>query len=357
MTIKALYIGSTARYSGKSLITIGLGLKLKKDGYRVGYFKPLGKTPLTLGDTVVDYDAEYMKRVLGLDDPLDRISPVVLTRDLVARGLRGEVEGMRDRVKDAYEQVSRGKDIVLIGGSQGLAEGSFLGISGLSLIKALNASALIIDPYHEEVCVDCLLAAREVLRDRLAGIVLNRVPPKGMEYVSEMILPYLEKQGFEVMGVFPQDRLMDAISVRQLNEVLSGRVLCCEDKLDELVERFSVGAMDVDSALTYFRRTPNKAVITGGARSDIQMAALETSTKCLILTGDQVPNDVIIGRAEIAGVPILVVKTDTLTTVERFESALGRTRIRGEKKLQRAIELMDQHFDYQRFYKKLGLGE
>lgn len=355
--MKSLYIGSTARYSGKSLITIGIGLKLKRDGYRVGYFKPLGKIPVTTDNSVVDYDAEYMKQVLGLDDPLEVMSPVVLTRDLVARGLRGEVEGMRNKVKDAYEQVCRDKDVVLIGGSRGLAEGAFLGISGLSLIKALNTSALIIDPYQEEVCVDCLIAAQGVLGDRLVGVVLNRVAPKGMEYVREMITPFLEHKGFDVMGIFPQDRVLDSISVRQLNEVLNGRVLCCEDKLDELVERFSIGAMDVDSALTYFQKTPNKAVITGGARSDIQLAALETSTKCLILTGDQMPNDVIIGRARMAGVPILIVKSDTLTTVERFESVLGRTRIRGEKKLQRAIDLMDQHFDYQKLYKKLGLGE
>ena len=36
-----------------------------------------------------------------------------------------------------------------------------------------------------------------------------------------------------------------------------------------------VGAMSVESALSYFRRKPNKAVITGGDRADIQLAALE----------------------------------------------------------------------------------
>lgn len=49
-----------------------------------------------------------------------------------------------------------------------------------------------------------------------------------------------------------------------------------------MVEHLMIGAMDVDSALTYFRRKPNKAVITGGDRPDIQLAALETSTKCTI---------------------------------------------------------------------------
>jgi len=59
-----------------------------------------------------------------------------------------------------------------------------------------------------------------------------------------------------------------------------------------------VGAMNVDSALAHFRRQPNKAVITGGDRPDIQLAALETSTRCLILTGNLPPNPLIIGRAK-----------------------------------------------------------
>jgi len=82
----------------------------------------------------------------------------------------------------------------------------------------------------------------------------------------------------------------------------AGKVVCGEAALDEFVERFSVGAMDTGAALGYFQRLPNKAVITGGNRADIQLAALETSTRCLVLTGDQMPNQIIIARAREAGV-------------------------------------------------------
>ena len=88
---------------------------------------------------------------------------------------------------------------------------------------------------------------------------------------------------------------MLSVSVGELAEFLSGKILCCADKVDELVEHLMVGAMSVDSALTYFRRKPNKAVITGGDRPDIQLAALETSTKCLILTGNLQPSPIILG--------------------------------------------------------------
>jgi len=117
----------------------------------------------------------------------------------------------------------------------------------------------------------------------------------------------------------------------------------------------SIGAMDVESALKYFRRTPNKAVITGGHRADIQLAALETSTKCLVLTGDLLPNALIISKAKASGVPVISVKYDTLATVETLEAVLGKVRIREERKVARAMELMRTHFDYGAFYAKAGI--
>jgi BioD-like phosphotransacetylase family protein len=107
--------------------------------------------------------------------------------------------------------------------------------------------------------------------------------------------------------------------------------------------------------LTYFRRKPNKAVITGGDRPDIQLAALETSTKCLILTGNLHPSPIILGRAEEVGVPMILAKQDTLTTVEIIEQFFGKTRFHQEKKIQRFERMLDERFDFDTFYKELKL--
>ena len=65
------------------------------------------------------------------------------------------------------------------------------------------------------------------------------------------------------------------------------------EERQELIENFSIGAMNVEQALTYFRRIPRKAVITGGDRADIQLAALETDTVALVLTGNLFPAPVV----------------------------------------------------------------
>lgn len=353
--MQTLFIGSTAGNSGKTMVTVGLGLALKECGYKVGYLKPLGKLPITIDGKVVDADAQFLKDILQLAEPLEQICPVVLTQDLVARGLRGEVSDLRTKIQQAFETISAGKDVTLIGGAGSLADGAFLGISGTRLAKEFRASVLLIDPYLNEVGLDCILTAKEALGEHLLGVVLNRVTPLSLPEVEQMVVPFLVSKGVEMLGVLPLDRVLDAVTVRQMVEILDGKVICGQDRLDEFVERFSVGAMDVDAALGYFRKLPNKAVITGGHRADIQLAALETSTKCLVLTGDQMPNEIIIGRAHELGVPMISVHYDTLSTVEKLEAVLGRIRIREERKVQRARELLRDRLNYRRIVQKLGL--
>ncbi|MCD6288991.1 MAG: AAA family ATPase, partial [Anaerolineae bacterium] len=37
----SLYVTSTETFSGKSAVCVGLGLRFRKDGLRVGYMKPV----------------------------------------------------------------------------------------------------------------------------------------------------------------------------------------------------------------------------------------------------------------------------------------------------------------------------
>jgi BioD-like phosphotransacetylase family protein len=143
--------------------------------------------------------------------------------------------------------------------------------------------------------------------------------------------------------------------VAELSRLLGGRVLCCEDGIDALVENYLVGAMDVDEAMKYFKKTPNKVVITGAHRSDIQLAALETSTRSIILTGGLQPNDVIIGKAKLKGVPIVSVRHDTFTVVDRIEQFYGRAGIGHPEKIKLISELTRKQIDLKGILKGLGL--
>ena len=125
----------------------------------------------------------------------------------------------------------------------------------------------------------------------------------------------------------------------------------------ELVENFMLGAMYVGYGPEYFGRKQNKAVVLRSERPDMQLAALETSTRCLVLCGDAEPTAVVRRRAEEKNVPIILVNGDVTSAAASIEEALGRVRFHQKNKLPRLVEIMGRHFDFQAVYQGLGLAK
>ena len=348
-----IFIISNRNYTGKTFFALGLALELIAKGYKVGYIKPLGKTPVKIGRELYDSDSIFLKEVLSLPDPLNIISPFVLSYENQNLLYAGDLHNVKKRVLDAI-QSQTDKDFTIIGGAGDLFEGSSLEIDALGLIEDMNAGALMVEAWRGDKSSDAFIGIHRLLGRRFAGGIINKVPSNTITHVEETVRPFLKKNGVNILGVFQKDSVLESFTIRQLIEGLNGTVHCCVEMLDEPVEHFSIGAMDVDSALRHFRTLQNKAVITGAHRSDIQLAALETSTKCIILTGGLNTNEVVLGKARAKGVPIISVIEDTFTTVDRIESLMGKTRIREKGKIERARELIAAGFDMEGFLKAVG---
>lgn len=358
--MKALYITSIEPFSGKTAVCLALGRRLQQEGYEVGYFKPLS-TQLwePVPGRALDEDADFIRRTLELEESTEELVGVLLTPSL-AREMRcgcAERDLMVD-VKAAYEKIKPGKDIVLLEGGSSLREGLSLGLDPRTVTETLDTYALAIIRYHNRINQgdDCIAAYRH-LYDHLMGTVVNAVP-KGEQKLSEKICtPCLEEQGIRVLGTLPFEEELQAISVGELAEVLRAEFLALPEKRDVLIERFVVGAMGVDQALPRIRRVPGaKALITGGDRSDMQLVALQTATRCLILTGNLRPMPEVLRRAEEIGVPVLLVRGNTLEAVENIEQVFGKTRLGQESKLRQFEALLAEHFDFGRLYKLIGLS-
>jgi hypothetical protein len=91
-------------------------------------------------------------------------------------------------------------------------------------------------------------------------------------------------------------------------------------------------------------------VVTRGDRPDIQLAALETSTSCLVLTNNVNPLPNILSLAKAAKVPVVMVKEDTMRTMEALEGVLGKAKFSHEKKVERLEQLLEQHLDLKPIY-------
>ena len=357
--MKSLYVTSVERYSGKTAVCLALGRRYKNEGFEIAYLKPVSLQPYRLGERMVDEDATFVKQALDLEADTWDLSPVVITPDSLRERLQAGRKDDRDMlnlVQSAYQKVGAGKDLVLLEGGASLREGYVVGLPTVAVAEALSSCVLVVVKYRDEVrLLDDCLAAKVRLGEALCGVLINRVPADAAHYVRELALPFLEQHGVPVFGVLPEVRSLAALTVAELIDILDAEVLTKRTNPQSLVENLTVGAMTAEAALSRFRKQSNKAVITGGDRTDIQLAALETSTACLILTGNLRPSPLVIRQAEEFGVTVMLVRSNTMETIESIERIFGKTRLGHANKLQRFQELMDEHFDFGRMYSELGL--
>ncbi|UFP94302.1 phosphotransacetylase family protein [Gloeobacter morelensis] len=348
-----LLIGSTTPCSGKSAIALGLGLRLRAAGRQVVYAKPLGTIAVEAAGQWRDADCVLMNEYLGASMPPP--APLVfLDRASVRRRLSGEdTVDYRERLRDfAPEEPGL---VRLIEGAGTPQEGAVFGLTLQVLAEQLPARVLLVCRYEEDLVIDQLLILRSQLGNRLAGVILNDVPADQQEDVGGVLVPFLERQRIGIFGILPADTTLKSVSVGELVGTLGAEVLCCRERLDQMVESVHIGAMSGSAALKYFRNATNKAVITGGDRTDIQLAALETSTTCLVLTGYLAPSQMVLARAEELQVPVLTVGHDTLATTELVDCLFGQARFREAAKVDRIQQLLERHFDFERFEHALGL--
>jgi uncharacterized protein len=352
---KYLLIGSTKAYSGKSAIALGIALGLRTKGVAIAYGKPLGTCFSSDKPGGEEEDVRFAVETLKLSDSQIPSTLLSLDEKTVHKRLRGEDKTDYRQSLAAYLQDPSG-DLVLLEGPANLEEGSLFDLSLPQVAEAVDASVLlIVRPI--DLYIDDLLSAKHRLGSRLLGVVLNDVPSDKLESVTATVRPFLEAQGIPVLGMLPRSALLRSVSVKELVHQLKAEVLCRPDRLDLMVETLTIGAMNVSSALKYFRKARNMAVVTGGDRTDIQLAALESSTQCLILTGHLPPSPLVISRAEEMEIPVLSVDLDTLATVEIIDSTFGNVRLHESIKVECVTQLMAEHFDMDGMMASLGLGD
>lgn len=350
---KYLVIGSLEAYSGKSAAMIGVTDQLRQKGLDIGYGKPIS------GDSsdaeAEDEDVSFLAQTLNLSS--DRILPTILHLeggDAIRKRLRGldTTDYLAQLTQVAAQQSG---DLIILEGAGTLEDGRLFGLSIAEMASAIDASVLLVARYHSLQVLDGLLAAKLRLGDRLLGVILNDVGVNDLMTIDSEVKPFLESKGIQVFGTLPSSTLLRSVTVAELAQQLKAEVLCRSDRLDLLVESLVIGAMNVSSALRYFRKRHNKAVVTGGDREDLQLAALETSTQCLILTGHLAPTDRILRRAEEMEVPILSVDLDTLTTVEIVEQSFNQVRLHEPVKVHCVREMYAAHLNCDRLLAALNL--
>ncbi len=332
-----LYVTSAQRGAGKTAFCATLADELSRKGKRTAVFKPFGEAP----QSGLDPDVVIFHRLLGQPEP-ERHFPV-------EDGRLGA--GLLNDVKDAASETLEKQDILLVEGSSGISD-----VASRQLADSLDARVLVVAKNETGMDASDLTRWQGLFGDRLLGVAINGFTRyQGADLVSKL-LPSVNSAGLNCLGAIPEDRKLLSVTAGQLASHLKGRFIMHEELADSLVEHYMVGGPGLDEGALYFGLRENKAVIVRGDRPDVQMAALQTPLSCMVLTQGIGPTEYVLNEAELEDVPIIVVESDTLSTMASLNSVQDSARFDHPAKLDRFRELLREHVDLAAIYAGLGLA-
>ena len=239
--------------------------------------------------------------------------------------------------------------------------------SGLAIVEGVSGDILEEERYRIDASLAEALDARVIIVSscalltpspvtgifgkRLVGTIINRVPDYGRHEAETALASMYQLQGISVLGLVPESRRMLAPTVGAIAEHLGADLInrsaltSPETQLGQLVEHFMLGGLFLDQGSYVFGRRQDKAVIVRGDRPDLQMAALDTSTACLILTNGKTPVQYIAHHAELRQTPMLATTSSTLETMDLLHSIGDRSTVHSPHKARHFAELLEAHCD------------
>lgn len=337
---------------GKTALCAGIGKKLINTGKKVGYIKPIHLTGKDNPGSCSD--AFFVREALELSEKNEQICPLHISQEELWRNLSEGADNFNRKIAVVCDAVSGGKDILIIESPGNLKSDQVSELACFTIAEQMNSRVIMLVSYATDFKEKAILETSGKYGDKLIGIVINQVPEIRLDAVQKEANGYFQANGLMLLGILPEARTLSGVSVSELATAVEGEIISSADKAGELVENVMLGAMSPDSARDYYSGKKNKVVVTRAERADMQLAALETSTRCLIVTGEK-PSASVMLKAGDKNVPVILVKKDIKEVIGGIERTLKQARFQHTQKLQAISALLDGHFDYRAFNTAVGI--
>ena len=314
--MEKVVIASMRKGAGKTSTIVGIAGALNR---KMAYVKPFGDRTLYRKKRLWDYDSALISSLFGLkEDPVD----MSIGFDHSKLRYMYDEEGTKQRLLEIIGSIDSDKEILFIEGGRDLTYGISVHLDTLSLVKYTGSKLFLVVSGEEDAIIDDLLFLKrhvDLAGVKLAGVIINKV--QHLDEFQSTHLPAIEKEGIRVVGVIPFQNELTYFSVYSLSERLFAKVITGEGGLKRVVKNIIIGAWSANVFLQnpLFKKE-NKLVITGGDRTDMILASLESDTSGIILTNNILPPSNIISKASERNIPLLMVFADTYQTARQIEN-------------------------------------
>ncbi len=319
-----IMVTSTRSRAGKTTLALGLALNCES---ACAYVKPVWNHLGEEGDETVDNDVSLMDAVEGITASREHTHlPQNYEHAITRPDSRNPADDMATAASNACAETD---GPLIIEGLFNFSCGMSLGLDSATMAKRLGAGLLLVADGDLGVVMDKLALCREhfAARDvKVHGFIVNKVPPAGADIFRERLAEAFPGDDMRFLGILVHQPLLHLIPVRQVQEELNGKLLAGEKGLDATIGQILVGAMAVSSTVKmHLFHTPDKLLITGGDRIEMQLANLDTPMSGMVLTGGVYPDPKVIAMADDKGIPLILVRPDTFTIVAQVERMSART--------------------------------
>jgi BioD-like phosphotransacetylase family protein len=317
--MKKIVVASTHKEAGKTSIIIGLSKILEEKGKSIGYMKPIGDRLLYQKKRLWDYDAALVSSILDLTESPENIS---IGFDHTKLQFMYDEQSTKKKMTELFSKISKEKDIVFIESGENLAFGYSVFLDALTVARTIGAKMILVLSGENRQIIDDICFLRKCVLSGdidLLGVVINRV--KDPSEFKSLHLDTFEQLGVDVLGIIPYEEEMTRFTIDYLNQTLFSKIIAGEEGLMNIVHRVFVGAMSAAQVVNKpLWQLENKLIITPGDRSDMIIAALESSTAGIVLTNNILPDDPIIqSMADSRKIPILLMAQDTFAIAKLID--------------------------------------
>ncbi|MCX9011874.1 MAG: dethiobiotin synthase [Candidatus Methanoperedens sp.] len=216
-----IFVTGTDTNVGKTAVAAGLAGALGLLGYNVGVMKPVQSGAAVKNGELYSQDAEFLMAAVDKIE-VELVCPVLL-KEALAPGVAAQIEG-RDidlsLIKDAYTELERRHDIVIVEGAGGIAvplKDKFL-IS--DLITYLGIPAVIVARAGLGTINHTLLTIEHAKNSGIyiIGVIMNNYRGGMAEETNPKIIT--ELTGVPIVGIIPSDPTVDVEGCR-LGSIIS----------------------------------------------------------------------------------------------------------------------------------------
>jgi phosphate acetyltransferase len=348
---KAIYIATTEPNSGKSIISLGLMHILLGKAAKVGYFRPIiDDYPPGVKDNHINTIISYFGLALEYEEAF------AFTRsEVIHKNNQNKEDEVLDRIIEKYKAIEDRFDFVLVEGTDFSGEGAIIEWDiNVLMAKNLGIPTIIIASGVGKTLdelVNNIYLAYDSFKDKgveVLMVIANKIQPENISIVEKELQKELPKN--ILIGSIPLNPVLGNPTIREIVEVLEGKVLFGKKYLNNQAGHFGVGAMQLRNYLTHLKK--DGLVITPGDRADIILGALQANLSAnyptisgIILTGGLIPEESIIklidGLSDV--VPIISVEDGTFSITNKIGAIKPRIYAENTQKITVSIQDFEKY--------------